>query len=293
MEQYSLIGSCFKDKPGDSHGVQMYGCRIRKHVRVNKTSVDVSPSLKEYVFQQLVEKSKVASNLSVSRQLCACRGEQVLKEKNCLEKLGWSIEVDFDHSILLWHIATSLCYCHDQERNPSSVLDLRCIVSKSISEYLLYILVKQPSMMPIGIGQIRFQDTVCEVIEFIQERKFITNACLACEKILQVDTRIEPGIVKGDRSKSVLFDACRLAKALQSVEEERRWQTEEKWKLVSQVWVEMLSYAAAQCRSDQHAQQLRREGELLTHVWLLMAHLGLTKQFQISQGHVRAKLIGQ
>ncbi|XWS71381.1 hypothetical protein CRYUN_Cryun03dG0133600 [Craigia yunnanensis] len=187
-------------EPDDCHGVQRRGW-IHKHVHGNETSVVVSPCLKEYVFQQLVEKSKVASDFSISRQLCACRGEQ--------------------------------------KRNPNSVLDLRCIVSKSISEYLLYILVKRPSMMTNGIGQIR------------------------------------------------------LAKALYSVEEERLWQTEEEWELVSHVWLEMLPYAAGQCRWNQHAQQLRRGGELLSHVWLLMAHLGLTKQFQISQGHVRAKLVGQ
>ncbi|XVE59691.1 hypothetical protein DITRI_Ditri05aG0066200 [Diplodiscus trichospermus] len=292
MEQYSLIGSCFKGEPDDYHGVQMRGW-IQKLVHDNETSVAIYPCLKEYVFKQLVEKSKVASNFSISRQLCACRGEQVLKEKKCLDKLGWSIEVEFDHSILLWHIATSLCYCYDQKRNPNSVLDLRCVVSKSISEYLLYILVKRPSMLPNGIGQIRFQDTICEALVFIQERKFITNASLACEKLLEVDTRIDPAIVKGDRCKSVLFEACILAKALHSVEEERQWQAEEKWELVSHVWVEMLSYAAGQCRWNQHAQQIRRGGELLTHVWLLMAHLGLTKQFQISQGHVRTKLVGQ
>ena len=44
--------------------------------------------------------------------------------------------------------------------------------------------------------------------------------------------------------------------------------------LVSNVWVEILC----------HAQQLGRGGELLTHVWLLMAHLGITEQFQISKG---------
>ncbi|OMO89047.1 hypothetical protein CCACVL1_08046 [Corchorus capsularis] len=285
MEQYSLIGSCFK-------GAQRFSW-IHKHVNGNETSVVISPCLKEYIFQQLVEKSKIAANLSFCRQLCACRGEQVLGEKNCLDKLGWSIEVEFDQSILMWHIATSLCYCYDQKRNPNYVLDLRCKVSKSISEYLLYILVKRPSMMPDGIEQIRFQDTVCEAIRFIQDRKFISNASQACEMLFQGDNRIKPSSVKGDRSKSALFDACRLAKALCSVEEERQWNTEEKWELVSHVWVEMLSYAVSQCRWNHHAQQLRQGGELLTHVWLLMAHLGLTKQFQISKGHVRAKLVGQ
>ncbi|KAM7468849.1 hypothetical protein LguiA_007032 [Lonicera macranthoides] len=53
----------------------------------------------------------------------------------------------------------------------------------------------------------------------------------------------------------------------------------------------MLAYAATHCRGRHHAQQLRKGGELLTHVWLLMAHLGITEQFQISQGHAGAKLV--
>ncbi|KAM7468823.1 hypothetical protein LguiA_007006 [Lonicera macranthoides] len=53
----------------------------------------------------------------------------------------------------------------------------------------------------------------------------------------------------------------------------------------------MLAYAATHCRGHRLAQQLRKGGELLTHVWLLMAHLGITGQFQISRGHVGAKLV--
>ncbi|TKY64268.1 DUF594 family protein [Spatholobus suberectus] len=64
------------------------------------------------------------------------------------------------------------------------------------------------------------------------------------------------------------------------------------WELITQVWVEMLGYAAAShCQGIHHAQQLRHGGELLTHVCLLMAHLGITDQFQISKGYARKKLI--
>lgn len=110
--------------------------------------------------------------------------------------------------------------------------------------------------------------------------KFKANAC---EKLLQVNTEVLPIKVKGDRSKSVLFDACRLAKSLRAMKEQ-------KWGIMSLVWVEMLAYAATHCRGNHHIQQLRKGGELLTHVWLLMAHLGITEQFQIYQGHARAKL---
>ena len=91
----------------------------------------------------------------------------------------------------------------------------------------------------------------------------------------------------------MLFDACRLAKDLQSLEAELHWDKVKKWEFASHVRVEMLSYAASQCQSSQHAQQLRQGGELLTHVWLLMAHLGITEQFQISKGYARARLIVQ
>ncbi|KAL7218158.1 hypothetical protein ACSBR2_011435 [Camellia fascicularis] len=89
--------------------------------------------------------------------------------------------------------------------------------------------------------------------------------------------------MKGDRSKSVLFDACLLAKELNKLESEFKWQ------IMSKVWVELLAYAATHCRI--HAQQLSRGGELITFAWLLVAHFGLTEQFRVEAGHARAKLI--
>ena len=103
--------------------------------------------------------------------------------------------------------------------------------------------------------------------------------------LLEVSTEVPPSKVKGDRSKSVLFEGCRLAKSLQCLE------IEKKWELVSHVWVKMLCYAANKCRWNHHAQQLTRRGELITHVWLLLAHFGITEQFQISKSRARAKLI--
>lgn len=100
-----------------------------------------------------------------------------------------------------------------------------------------------------------------------------------------MSTEVPQSKVKGDRSKSVLFEGCRLAKSLQHLE------IEKKWELVSHVWVEMFCYAANKCRWNHHAQQLTRGGELITHVWLLSVHFGITEQFQISNGRARAKLI--
>ncbi|XP_075664991.1 uncharacterized protein LOC142634576 [Castanea sativa] len=286
MGQYNLIRYCLKDNPAK--------------YRYNN-SVDVPPELKILIFEEF--QNRIDANHSDGREaneFCAYRGDKVIakienisdetKDEN-LELLKQSVKEEFDKSILLWHIATDLCYYWDQEKKCSSMCDSYCKASKLLSDYMMHLLVMCPFMLPNGIGETRVRDTCAEARGFFKERKSITNVTQACLNLKEVNTEIPPSDVKGDRSKSVLFDACRLAKSLQFLENNSR--IENKWKLVEQVWVEMLSYAASHCGWQNHAQQLRRGGELLTHVWLLMAHFGFTEQYQISTGHAKVKLIVQ
>ncbi|KAJ6415617.1 hypothetical protein OIU84_004419 [Salix udensis] len=178
--------------------------------------------------------------------------------------------------------ATDLLY-HDSSDQKHDVAKER---SKLLSDYMMYLLIMQPTMMAAvaGIGKIRFRDTCAEAERFLKRRVLGSNKEQdACKIILDVNTEVPPVDVKGDRSKSVLFDASKLAKLLQG--------KEKKWELLSKVWVELLSYAAGHCRAYAHAQHVSKGGELITFVWLLMAHLGLADQFQINKGHARAKLI--
>jgi hypothetical protein len=65
---------------------------------------------------------------------------------------------------------------------------------------------------------------------------------------------------------------------------------EKRWEMINEVWIEMLAYAAAHCPWKEHTQQLRRGGELLTHVSLLMLHLGLSEQYEYKELHEHAFL---
>ncbi|KAF8389223.1 hypothetical protein HHK36_025916 [Tetracentron sinense] len=245
---------------------------------------NVSTELKDLIFQQLIEKAKElkekGENIVVRKQLCTRRDALIQENENFRE----FIATEFDQIILLWHIATDLCYYSNTDPPSSPKTSPKCEMTMLVSEYMLYLLVMSPFMLPNGIGQIRFRDTCAEAMNFFKERTSITDRNKACRTLHQVDTKVLPSEVKGDRSKPVLFDACRLAKLLQELGAERKWET------MSDVWVELLFDAASQCRGNYHAQQLRQGGELLTHVWLLMAHLGLTEKIQISKGYVRAKL---
>ncbi|KAF5738663.1 hypothetical protein HS088_TW13G01564 [Tripterygium wilfordii] len=65
------------------------------------------------------------------------------------------------------------------------------------------------------------------------------------------------------------------AAVLLSLKLDEKTNKEMKWKMISEVWLEMLLDVASQWKGNEHGQQLRRGGEFLTHVWLLMVHLDL------------------
>ncbi|XP_078156743.1 uncharacterized protein LOC144552628 [Carex rostrata] len=138
------------------------------------------------------------------------RGQWALQRKGYYQEFGWSVEAEFDESILLWHIATDLLF-HDTE-NTNWTFKERGI-SQHISNYMLFLLIVRPFMMPAGIGQIRFGDTCAEAGIFLQQESDIEKSN-AIKRMLDVNTEYDPALVKGDRSKSVLFNGCRLAHKL-------------------------------------------------------------------------------
>ncbi|KAL7204004.1 hypothetical protein ACSBR2_017130 [Camellia fascicularis] len=88
------------------------------------------------------------------------------------------------------------------------------------------------------------RDTIAEAKRLLIKRSTRDHE-EACKAIFSVDTEYEPAVLKGDASKSVLFDACRLAKQL--------IEKKEPWKLMSKVWIELLGYAAINCEANVHA----------------------------------------
>ncbi|KAI8028549.1 hypothetical protein LOK49_LG02G00974 [Camellia lanceoleosa] len=225
-------------------------------------------------------KSEIAENVETATKVCSQRGDWALMQSSCNNQLKWSLgQVEYGKSLLLWHIATDLYY-YNNDRLDDDELQF----CKTISDYMLYLLLMKPTMMVPVVGNWRqvFWDTTAEAKRLFHKRS-IRDRWEACKAILSVDTEFEPVVLKGDASESVLFDACRLAKQLMEKEEPLR--------LMSKVWVELLGYAAVNCEAIVHVQQPSQGGELLTFVWLLMNHLGLGKQFCEKPTRTRYKLV--
>ena len=132
--------------------------------------------------------------------------------------------VAYDESLLLWHIATELCYNSDPSSNHEpSICDAPCFTkglmaiklwnktdphicdgfdarefSKRLSDYMFYLLYEQQGMMSevSGISKLRFKDTSSESSRFFSEYGG-QDLGQGCKNILEVNTSVKPVHVKG------------------------------------------------------------------------------------------------
>jgi hypothetical protein len=97
--------------------------------------------------------------------------------------MRYIVDLDYDQSLILWHIATELCYQKDNfesdttDNQSDEESDNRREFCKILSDYMLYLLVMQPTMMSAvaGIGEIRFRDTCTVAKGFFDKKEALTN----------------------------------------------------------------------------------------------------------------------
>ncbi|KAH7852798.1 hypothetical protein Vadar_029317 [Vaccinium darrowii] len=282
IAQYNLIGFCIADKPAKCRGLQRF-FRIHEALEIGryKTRAKVAIELKKKIVASIKTRSASIYSSQGLNEALSSKGAYTLQTRELESSMGWSVAhvVELDHSILLWHIATDLCYYSDP--SPSG----NAKIGKSLSDHMLYLLVLCPFMLPKGIGEIRYRDTCEEVKRVISHTPRRDGATYSraqvCQSLLEGFTRC-PGEGNENESTSVLFDGCKLARSLQSLQE---LETDDyKWDVITEVWIEILCYAASNCDWKFHIQELSRGGEFLTHVSLLMVHLGFSNQFRESVG---------
>ncbi|KAI4354867.1 hypothetical protein L6164_003696 [Bauhinia variegata] len=275
--QHSLVDFCLKSRVTTLFGPDIL---FKIHFLMElyrKKWTEVDDDLKASIFLQLGKKheryKQSGFEFNELKKLLDQKWSYVIEKENFYKTIRWSLELEFDHGLLLWHIATDICYeCdHKQKDNREA--------SKKLSDYMLYILLMCPTMLPKWIDRsVHVRDTFTEAIGIFHRRQFpVKNREDACKLMLQLHVQCQP--LESQRreksSKSVFLEGCRLGAQLH--------QLGCPWDKICEVWIEMVTYAASHCEWGTHAQQLRRGGELLTHVCLVMAELGLSDQFAVGR----------
>ncbi|CAH2046311.1 unnamed protein product [Thlaspi arvense] len=253
-------------------------------------AVHSEPLTKElwgFIFTQLQARLKLPDKerrKTKSRRKGWASGNRELEMADPEQLMRYIADVDYDRSLILWHIATELCY--QEEASTKENCDDREF-SKMLSDYMMYLLIMQPKLMSevAGIGKIRFRDTLAEAERFFKRRHIENSRDVerACREIRSVKIEIHPREVKGNQSKSLLFEARALAKEVNKMKDRE----ENMWRVVSQVWMELLFQAACNCDATARMEQLSKGGELINFVWLAVAHLGLGVQLSSSENETK------
>ncbi|KAM6568420.1 hypothetical protein CsatB_016405 [Cannabis sativa] len=254
VSQYNLISYCLDGNTMCPLNKFDHNILDKIKIMMFSSSHKVHQDTLAYIFNHAKSKSDSAYNSDTAIfGALLFRGHQTTWD---YPKLEWSIKnFEFAESLLLWHLATELICCSSRE----SVK-----ICKIISDYMFYLMIMQPLMLSSVLGsnwKVGFQDTVAATKRF-----------LAKNKIISVETKLIRRSDVDDESKSVLFDAYKLATELREMDDHM-------WEAMDQMWVEIMCYTAAKCKPIVHAQQLGKGGELLTLTWLLLNHFGLGFQF--------------
>ncbi|XP_030941289.1 uncharacterized protein LOC115966091 [Quercus lobata] len=235
-----------------------------------KTNKEISDELKRLVWDTILEKADLG-------------GPGFSEDYNQYLTLDKSVNVDIDESIIIWHLATEICFYTDNDINAGS--DDKRPVIKEISHYMMYILALCPFMFSVGSAKVTFQKSCsyiqADLLSWVVLGSPMPNVMETLKMRLSDRTtypEIEPdnGELVKERLWGFNFLPCAYAVAQKLGEKE-----EQKWEILIKFWVENLAHVATLCQGNNHAQQLRNGGEFLSHVWLLIEHMDLKEKFRV------------
>ncbi|XP_022714544.1 uncharacterized protein LOC111274178 [Durio zibethinus] len=255
----------------------------------------VDSDLKEAIFSHLLfvleGYRETGFDYKYLRERLSARGYDAASKYAQAPDLTSSLtDMEFTHSILVWHIATDIVYHADRLARRAGALGPYCQISKQLSGYLMYLLCMRASMLPESTTKLRLRDTCLEARQFFPEGLEFDQAVLV---MCGIDTETRSFFVEmGSERKSSFFEGCQLAGHLQSLVSVFQWDHEEKWEMIGKIWLEMLTYAASKCEWKEHVKHLKQGEESLTHVALLMAHFGLSKKIKFVPLPLRLEEVG-
>ncbi|GLT78476.1 hypothetical protein SLA2020_500100 [Shorea laevis] len=171
------------------------------------------------------------------------RGEKALRTRYAT--------LDFDHSIIVWHLATSVCYL--QEDHDDDEIEK---TSKHISDYMMYLLAMCPALLLPEHSKSFWLDKLKGL-----ELPATTLRNAASALLSHQDNVPKEEIESSERTfENIQEEVLELVTVLK--------RSRNKWELIRNVWMEMLIYAAVSSQHISHLKQLGEGIEFLSIIWL-------------------------
>uniref|UniRef100_A0ACD5TC65 Uncharacterized protein n=1 Tax=Avena sativa TaxID=4498 RepID=A0ACD5TC65_AVESA len=181
--QHNVLDFCvrdktkFRDRVAKATGLGNWWKKLHY-----SSTIPVTPELKELLMTQIV-KTMVDWR---KWQIRHVRGRAVLTDYGIFDGIGWSVEgKDLDECILVWHIATDIYLCSSSQSEGDPLVKQ----IKVLSNYMSFLLLKRPNLLPGGVRRSLFRDN-CPDMEDMW-RKICTVESTSCSNKDTEDESVE------------------------------------------------------------------------------------------------------
>jgi len=194
-------------------------------------------------------------------------GLSSLSRNEVSDSLSWACKFEtltHTHTILVWHIATSMCQnARERRQIPTEASEDKSnvIVASSLSRYCAYLVAFAPELLPDH----KFV-TSCIFDNVIKEARRDLAGCK--NRAEKYDKLTQEGVPE----ETVMGRGEKLGKQLLQLQEELRW------RVLADFWSEMMLYLAPSDNAKAHAEHLAKGGEFITHLWALLSHAGVLQR---------------
>ncbi|GLT95722.1 hypothetical protein SLE2022_133870 [Rubroshorea leprosula] len=265
MGQFDLLDYCWNSRMVGVYrflqkhcsGDILENCLRSKHKKFVEVPSDLKP---KEVYQ-----SRLDSFFVSSHSFKATRGQKTLVELGGTD-LEYSIKIHFDASIIVWHLATSICYHQDFENANNASNEAK--ISKYLSDYMMYLLVMRPAMLLTDDCPSSSLD--CALNELTVLISEASNKDAAVDSLLQDLPEISAETAMKDLSNISGENGMENLPKYAGYLATKLNRNTNKWELLKKMWIEMLLYAAHSDQYINHVRQLGEYGrEFISIIWVM------------------------
>lgn len=174
-------------------------------------------------------------------------------------------------TILTWHIATCLLEVrppcqHGQEGSPSDLNDK--IIATHLSKYCAYLMAWSPDLLP---DDDEWSKSLYDTVKKDAKRALAgrTAEGLSLTPVAEYE-QVAQLLLSVNSKYDVLKNGVRLGKQLLADGEDTAW------KVLAEFWSGMVLYIAPSDNVRGHLKATARGGELITLLWALLTHAGIS-----------------
>lgn len=142
------------------------------------------------------------------------------------------------------------------------------VVAVSLSRYCAYLAVFAPELLPDeqAVPWSIFRKLRLESSEKLRDCKSMNE---------KLDKMKKMGVSEGSsENNTLLMTGIKLGKQLlEEIEDES-----ERWRILADLWAELMLYLAPSEELEAHADHLADGGEFITYLWVLLTHAGVLKR---------------